>query len=447
MTPRRRPTVRLVITPYRPWKGQAWIHRSTALFRTAVCARQTGKSHAAAFDLLAAVLWRSTKEDARHAAVLAPTYKIAKSAIMKLREFAGALDQRHVQWREQDKELRLPGGRLISVFSADRKEAVRGPTLCMLWIDEGAYLHPTARDAALGTLAAVRGARTLTTTTPAGKGWVYDDFMSRGPNVESFRFRTEDSPYANRELVAHLRARMAPEKARQEFDAEFVDSLLLAFPEGVEVVDKHPTRTGDPGNVIGLDIARDQDWTVATLMNRWGDATILGRRQKSGTEATFYPQTVSWVAGLAERHGATVCIDGSGAGTVVADYLERDHKVKVVRVSTHVVGTKALMVEAARAEVQAGRIRVLRGENTDQLLDEMLKFQGLLRVQHGQAVMVYEGLQGRANEFDDCVISLCLANYARVGQSPERVLDFSGFYPGASAPAPGGFGDWGPVVG
>lgn len=445
----RQANTRLVRTTYRPWKAQAWLHRSKAVFRNVVAGRQAGKSHGGAFEAVQAALWKP----GAHVAVLVPTYKIAEAVIAKLKE----LLEPHWPdaWHEAKRFFELPGKRLITIWSADRKVTVRGPTISLLWIDEGAYLHVDARDAAWGSMAAVKDARCLVTTTPAGKNWVHQEFTSPDEASESFRFRTEDSPYANLALVARLRKKMSPEKAAQEFDAVFVDNLLITFPDVKDlVVEGFPARGGPveaQGNVLGVDVARDQDWTVLTLMNRWGEAEVVGRRKRpSGSEATFYPQAVEWIAAVAKKHHAVVCIDDSGPGAVIADFLERDHKVSLIRVKTASSKTKAKIVESCQAEVQWRRIWVRRNEHVDQLLHELSTFQGLKRVVHGQEEMTYEGPQ-LEGEHDDCVISLCLANWGRLNrETPIDPLagDFSGFAEGtnlghgAGPPSGSELGDW-----
>lgn len=443
---------RMLLTAYRPWKAQAWLHRSRAVFRNVVAGRQSGKSHGGSFEATQAALWKP----GGHVAVLVPTYKIAEAVIAKLKE----LLEPHFpdSWHEAKRYFELPGRRLITIWSADRKVTVRGPTITLLWIDEGAYLHVDARDAAWGSTVAVKDARCLVTTTPAGKNWVHQEFTSPDEASESFRFRTEDSPYANLAMVARLRKKMSPEKAAQEFDAVFVDNLLITFPDVKDlIVESFPSRGAEPlGNVLGVDVARDQDWTVLTLMNRFGEAEVVGRRKRpAGSEAAFYPDAVEWIAKTAHKFSAAVCIDDSGPGAVIADYLERDHKAEVsevIRVKTNIPKTKAKIVESCQAEVQWRRIWVRRNEHSDQLVHELSTFQGIKRVVHGQEEMTYEGPQ-LEGEHDDCVVSLCLANWGRLNREVARDPlegDFTGFAiedGAAPAPAPsaGDLGGWGAV--
>jgi hypothetical protein len=169
--------------------------------------------------------------------------------------------------------------------------------------------------------------------------------------------------------------------------------------------------------VLGVDLGKEQDFLVVTRMNGYGEAEIIGRwRHVKWTESV--PELVR----MAREHKAPIVLDvgaGGGTGGVCKDYLERDGVV-VEAVTTGKVGTKAQIVEQCRADVQWERIRVLENAHSDQLRHELSLFQGIKRIaQGGQEVTHYEGPQLRG-EHDDCVISLCLANWGRVkGLSPD----------------------------
>ena len=75
---------------------------------------------------------------------------------------------------------------------------------------------------------------------------------------------------------------------------------------------------------------------------------------------------------------------------------------------------------------------MLEDEHTPQLRHELTTFQGIKRVHRGQEVMVYEGPQ-LEGEHDDCVISLCLANWGRVhgerGEPEPELEDLRDYLP------------------
>ncbi|MDC3379092.1 terminase family protein, partial [Planctomycetota bacterium] len=393
----------VVESSYSPWGTtdqpctQKHFYRSSAVFRILVAGRQAGKTQAAAAELLDVMCWKPGS----FSVLLAPTYQIARAAIRKVLELAAAIPGYHLSWwKTQKKELHLPNGSVWAVFSADRKESVRGPTINgLLWVDEGAYLSDVAWTAALGALGAVQDARVVVTTTPVGKNWVHQEFVSEDEDTESFTFRTEDSPYCNRKLVAKLRLKMSAERAAQEFDAEFVDNLLLAFPDTTRLfVDGFPAHSVKAENVLGIDLGKEQDWCVVTLMNQWGEATPLGRWQH-----VKWPVTTRRIKNFSKRFNALCVLDkGYGYGSVLGEYLEEEG-VEVLLVSTNSIGTKAQIVEQTKADVQWEKISVLETEFSEQFRHELSRFQGIKRVIKGQEINVYEGPQ-IPGEHDDCVI-------------------------------------------
>lgn len=439
---------------YRPWRGQRLFHRSAKRIRLLVAGRQTGKSVAAAWETVRIVM---ASPPGSSGAVLAPTYKIARAAINRL--LAVAEHVPGAQWRESRKVLELPGGRSVEVFSADRKnDTVRGPTLVVLWIDEGAFLSADARNAALGALMAVRGAKILITTTPAGRNWVFDwwELAAKPEGQASYdrvRFKTTESPFRDDELLEQMRTAMSPEMFQQEFEAEFVDSLHLAFPDTSRLmVDDHPMgfRKG-VSYWLGVDLASSttdkSDWTVFTVTNSLGETWVLERFRESDfnviekriLEALESVQALARAeserAGVRGVGSVSLVIDtggpGGGNGGPIAHHLARAGW-NVIEVKTHVQNEKAAIVEQLRHDVRFGLVTMKRGEHTDQVLYEMKKFAGVKKVMHGREFTTWEGPQNKLNEFDDCVISFALANWGRASggeEKKEAPRDLSAFKP------------------
>lgn len=460
--PRRRGECRIVGTSYDPWEAQRLLHRSRARFRVLVSGRGVGKTHSACYELLQLVL---AAPPGKEGAVLAPTFTHAEAATAKLRELAEGVIP-GAEWREQKKRLMLPGGRSIRVYSADRKETVRGPSLVAILIDEGAYLSVKAIEAALPAL---RGGdrrkgdaltvRLIVATTPAGKNWVWqwweEGRKEPASGIDRFRFRSTESPFMDPAVIERSRALMSADKFAQEYMAEFVDNLILVFPHRDELfVDKHQERAKRPRAWIGVDLGKSQDWTVLVLMNEWGEAEVLGRWQAgSGADRErFWQVTDERVIAACQEHGAQAVLDVGGPGGAPGDVLAeklRKAGIEVVGVSTNVVGTKAKVVEQAAADVEWKKVTVLRDPagHWQHLDHEMGKFQGLKRVIHGQEVNVYEGPQ-LPGEHDDCVVAFCLANWGRSrGEEPPPDPlqgDFSGFGGLALGPRPAPPGAVGP---
>ncbi len=416
-----------------------------------------GKTHGCAYELLQLVM---AAPPGSQGAVLVPTLTHGDDAIEKLREIAAALPGvTDSSWLATRRRLRLPGGRSIKLFSADRKEVVRGPSICALWVDEGAYLSETAIESSMPALR-TRGVdvRMLVSTTPAGKNWVHSWWEKYGAQDddgrrERFRFRGVDSPYNDQVLIEEYRDKASPEKFAQEYLAEFVDNLLLAFPERDKLfVTAHPERDEKPRRWLGVDIGQS-DYTVCTLMNEWAEAKVLDRWNEDTPgykPATYAAQTTDRVLELLKQTGAALVVDTGGAGPALGKVIAekaRGEGVDVVEVKTSSRGTKAKVVEQARVDVQHQIAKVEENEHSGALDYEMSKFMAIKRVHHGQELMIYEGPQVRG-EHDDCVISFCLANWGRAcdeGKPDPLAGDLSGFASDADG-TPGGDG-WGAVSG
>ena len=129
--------MKLVPTPYNPWWAQRLFHRSTAPIRTIVAARQIGKTHAAAEEVVRICCRRPGCESV----LLMPTYKSSEGALRHLRRALVSLAGR-VVWREQKKVFLFWNGHKLYVRTEDgAKDGVptRGLTLDgVLWVDEAA---------------------------------------------------------------------------------------------------------------------------------------------------------------------------------------------------------------------------------------------------------------------------------------------------------------------
>lgn len=419
---------------YDPWYAQRMLHRSTARWKFMICGRGAGKTFAATKEILDVVL---AAPPGSTGAVLVPTASIHLKAVRAaLEELAPKLPG--VRWKVAERTMALPGNRSIVVYHAERKEKgeIRGPSIVMLWIDEGAAIPESYVNSATPALRSRDRSvltRLLVTTTPMGKNWVYRSYDEAGlPEnkgaLERFRFRSTDSPYAaDGFTLERCRRSMPPEFFAQEYLAEFVDSLLHVFEDFDAVLVDTPLVNNPKARCwLGVDLGKSQDWTVLTSMDEHAQGDVIDRWQAGagGVSAeAFWRETDRRVVAHAKRLGAMVVIDvggaGGSAGAVLAEKLRSEHGIPVLEVKTNILGIKAQIMEQLQADVAWRKIRVVRGPHTEQLAYEAGRMQVVQRVVHGQPVKLYEGPQ-LDGEHDDCVISLALANWGRVHDETPR---------------------------
>lgn len=455
---------------YRPWWAQRLFHRSQAPIRVVVAGRQSGKTHSAAEEVVRLMLRRGGTTSC----LLMPTYKSTKGPLKHLRRaLRDLLGEQGAggrwRWFEVDKRFLLFNGAELYVRTADDKEGVptRGLTVDgVLWVDEAAYVPQGAVDAARFTQAAVADPRVIITTSPAGKNWVFDEYNlglpgpQRAPLNESFRFRSIDSPYCTPRFIEDLKLKVGARRAMQELNAEFLgdanacfdpDDLVKLFASG-----NLPLR-GEQLS-IGLDLGKERDYTVVTLMNEFGETWVLGRWRR--VKWDIQEAQITAIANAARHREAIVVVDeghGGGYGGTMADYLERTLGAsRVLRVKTGNLGVKAQVIETLKGDVENARLRVAADELGKELRHEMTWFQehtyvvgGVQRSRYG-APESDGGSDSKDEEeenedHDDCVISFALANWGRIhgwtkSKAPRDLLAFKRASQAHKRPGPAGGG-------
>ena len=99
------------------------------------------------------------------------------------------------------------------------------------------------------------------------------------------------------------------------------------------------------------------------------------------------------------------------------DYLQRalGPAARILRIKTGNFGVKAQLCEALVRDVENRRLLVDKGELAEHLRHELSFFECHREVVGGVERIRYHGPQGGGeDDFDDCVISLALANWGRL---------------------------------
>lgn len=461
----------LVVASYAPWWAQRRLHASKAPIRVVVAGRQSGKTHCAAEEVVRVMLRRPGTQSC----LLMPTYKSTKGPLKHLTRAFSTLGPggRGQKWRwfEQDKCFRLFNGAELYVRTADDKEGkpTRGLTVDgILWVDEAAYVPQEAWEAARLTQSAVADPLVLITTTPCGRNWVFLEFQAGCPGKarndlnESFRFRTTDSPFHNPKFVADMRKKLGVKRASQELDAEFLGDAHAAFsPDDIAAMFKGKLEIRGEQMSLGVDLGKEQDYTVCTLMNELGETWVVGRWRDME-----WPDQVARIVELAQRHHAIVVLAmgrGGGYGGAVLSYLKPIiGEPRLLPVNDATTGVRGELCELLIGDVAGRRLRVdTTGELSDVLRHELTFFEAHRQVVGGFERWGYHGPKGVSRDdenddnedHDDAVISFALANWGRMhGWTTVDPLkgDFSGFDPDRpmdeSGPTTAGdLGGWGAV--
>lgn len=229
---------------YEPHVWQAVFHgaanpdETLKPFRHLVAGRRGGKTLSAAWEVLFYALHpREFHRDAHGTEsdkslwiwMLAKDYPTGFPALTTLLDVmgqAGLIKGRDFHYNKTERRIEfIESGTIIQFKTADDPQSLRGAGLDILWIDEAAFID--AVDAYLVATPALadREGLVITTTTPHGKNWFYEEFFAGPALTDEMQFRVEytsiDNPYFSRKRWEYYRSRYHPIMFKQEFMAAF----------------------------------------------------------------------------------------------------------------------------------------------------------------------------------------------------------------------------------
>jgi predicted phage terminase large subunit-like protein len=231
---------------YKPHIWQTLFHGNThnnnlTRFRHLVAGRRGGKTLSAAFEVAYYAMFPEQffidahgRQDDRALWiwVLTKDHKVGRPALVTflqvLRDL-GLVKDVDYRYNKTEKIIEFTKSESIVEFrSADDPENLRGAGLDILWIDEAALLSDeTAWNVVRPSLSDKMGL-VITTTTPQGKNWFYEEFWSNealnDPNNGRVEYRSLDNPYFRAEEWEYIRKRYHPLMFQQEYMASF-DSM------------------------------------------------------------------------------------------------------------------------------------------------------------------------------------------------------------------------------
>ncbi len=186
---------------------------------------------------------------------------------------AAAVQSPRVAVRKSEREMVLPSGGRIGIYTADNSVGMRGESFDIAIMDEAPQYSPEVwSDVIMPTLADRNGMAYLV-GTPKGKNWFYTEYqrgMADGKEQASFNAPSSANPLPSIQRAASLaRERVSERTYRQEWLAEFVDdgALFVNVAQCATGTETEPVSGRD--YVIGVDWARATggDYTVFTVLD------------------------------------------------------------------------------------------------------------------------------------------------------------------------------------
>lgn len=388
---------------YTPHRGQIPVHRSQARRRVLVCGVRWGKTWCAAMEGLAAAVAPATDSKGW---VVGPTYDLANRVFRQIVLVATSrIPHLIVELKESERLLvlrNLAGGLSeIRAKSADSPVSLLGEGLDWLIIDEAAQLRSEIWTARLSQRLLERRGWALIITTPTGRGWVYDEFrkgQGRDPDYESWNAPSAQNPIIDPALIEAERARLPERIFRQEYLGEFLEGAGAVF-HGVRDCATGTFLDPIPGQVYfaGLDLARVEDYTVLTIMNRKHQVVFVDRFHRLDWDIQ-----VNRIRATADRYNrAHILVDSTGCGEPVFEALRRAG----CRVEPYpfTAKSKSDLITNLSLMIEQRKIVLPRPEIWPEGIDELEAFQFTVTDTGGVKMEAPYGYH------DDCAVSLALA--------------------------------------
>jgi len=401
---------------FRPHAGQSTILLSPARYRVVCCGRRWGKSLLAAHEAVCAALVGG------QVFVVGGDYNSASIIFEQCWDISLRLGKYVAQRKRQDPPIiRFKQGGYVMARSAENVNQLVGRGLDLIIVDEAAkiadanvwqqYLRPALSDT-LG--------HALFISTPEGRNWFWEMWL-RGQNPDypqyaSWRFPSSSNPYLDAGELEAARAELPERVYRQEYEAEFLEDVGGVFSHVREraTAKRQSERKPQHRYVMGVDLAKHEDWTVAIVLDAsTGEMCDILRMQK-----VDYSLQVERIVGMAFHWQAAVCVDATGVGEPVAEEIFR-RGVTVVPFTFTQASKLALVQDLVLAFEQAA-IAILPEEWLIQEL-EMYKYE---RTPSGNLRMgAPEG------QHDDGVMALALAWHIAVPFQSQAVPRVGGRRP------------------
>jgi len=227
---------------YFPHEWQAAFHSANhegklCRYRHLVAGRRGGKTLSAAWEVLFYCLFPEqfhadypgpNRKKSLWVWVLAKDHELGRPSRVTFLECidqAGLVAGQDYKYNRADKICEFANGSVVHFRTAEDPQTLRGAGLDMLWIDEAAHVptveaYEVARPALSDKVGLV-----ITTTTPRGKNWLWEEFWQRVEENDPEQFRVEytfiDNPYNDKGEWEWAKAHFHPIMFKQEYLAAF----------------------------------------------------------------------------------------------------------------------------------------------------------------------------------------------------------------------------------
>lgn len=307
-------------------------------------------------------------------------------------------------------------GSVLSVIGADRPDLIRGPNPSGVVLDEFSVMKPSVWEAIIQPIMrANTDAWCWFLFTPKGKNHAHKVFQYGEQGLrewKSWLLPASKSGVFDPEQLEDAKRTMSHSLYMQEFECDFLESESTVFRNVREIATASPLAPlADHLYVIGVDVAKVQDFTVLAVYDRATNREVYQDRFQT-LEWPFQKKRIKEIA--KHYNNALVVIDATGVGDPIADDLLREGiAVEPFKITSE---TKKEIIEKLSIWIDQQKIKILPIETTINELENFgYEISESGRISYG----------GREGFNDDTVIAHALAVWSLTPlykETPEEEL-------------------------
>lgn len=377
------------------------INAKNAFYNVMCCSRQFGKS------TLLGQLMLNDSINSPHSKLLyaAPIYAQAKKQYTDL--FNLTIDTPLIKEHHKgDLFIKLINGSEIKFVGVENYDALRGLAINYMYLDEFQFMKSGAWQNALRPMLTVAGKKCYIASTPRQQGTLFHEMYVKGLGGDDNYFSVHknylDNPLANLQEVEDARLNLPELIFRCEYLGEFIQNGSEVF-RGIDNAATLQFRPPNPGEKVfaGLDLARQKDYTVLTIINDRGEVLFIYRDQKKDWNDIVY----NIIRYLKQYNVKKCLVEANSIGDVVLDLLRKGGANNIIESFYTDKTTKPDLIESLIVSFENGAIRIPTQKEFPALYNELQVFSYVYNpnsrsIKYGAPVGFH----------DDCVMSLALAN-------------------------------------